>query len=88
MKPSTARPEEWDDDWPKGTVAPCRPDGEVLTVDYDSKEAACFCPIRCCIVDNFNNIIGDGIDLRGKRGKEAYNPRPSKPSEDSSKTSE
>jgi hypothetical protein len=50
-------PEEFEDNWPKGDIAPRRFDGTVRTVDYDSKEAACFCPIRNCIVDNFNRII-------------------------------
>lgn len=72
MKQDKVPLEEFNETWPKGEFAPCRPDGQVVTVDNDSKDAACICPIRNCIVDFTNRIIPPGIDLMGKTGKEAY----------------
>lgn len=41
--------------------APCNPQGEVVTVDNDSKEAICRCPLnpKGCWVDDKNRVIGE-----------------------------
>ncbi len=40
--------------------APCRSDGNVNTVDNDTKEAICLCHFvpKGCLVDNRNHIVG------------------------------
>ncbi len=63
---------DYEKDWPDRVLAPCRPDGEVLTIDYDTKEAACFCEIRNCLVDDMNKIIPPGNDMLGRKGNAAY----------------
>ena len=39
--------------------APCRPDGEVETIEDDTKEAVCYCNFKPkgCLVDGKNRII-------------------------------
>jgi hypothetical protein len=70
-------PDELDQDWPQSQQAPCRTDGQVFEIDYDAREAACFCPIRNCLVDKVDRVIGLGIDLRGWIGRAAYHVPPS-----------
>ena len=41
---------------PLRTVAPCWADGEVTTVDYDTKDAICECKYLICLVDRRNII--------------------------------
>jgi hypothetical protein len=77
MSDALIHPDELDQDWPQSQQAPCRADGQVREIDYDAKEAACFCPIRNCLVDKANRVIGLGIDLLGRTGREAYRVPPS-----------
>ena len=44
---------------PKRIMAPCKPGGEVITTDYDTKEGLCKCKVvpNGCPVDGRNNVI-------------------------------
>lgn len=45
----------------EGTLAPCKLDGVVTTVDMDSKDGICKCADRECSVDSKNRTVGEVI---------------------------
>lgn len=48
-------------------LAPCRKDGEVTTVDYDTKDGVCICGKCVCLVDGRNHLLYS--EAKAKRKK-------------------